>query len=139
MPGIKYQVSQVDGAHKKTGAMVKAKAVLVPTSTQNRTNVLLAIMFREEIRRCMMTHSDREMRLRCSIPGRTEEREMVGNIKRVVVVESWESELRWGAQLWCDHLVRSPSSVGHDLFFMTLRYEHVPVPQCPMFPVPHDT
>ena len=45
-----------------------------------------------------------------------------------MVVESSVSELRWGAQFWRHHLVGSPSYAGHDIFCMTARYDHVPVP-----------
>ena len=44
------------------------------------------------------------------------------------MVESWESERRWGVQLGSDHLVRSSSYIGHDLFGMTPRYDHAPLP-----------
>ena len=64
-----------------------------------------------------MTPCDREGN--CALFNRKEDRDgwkdgtyVAEVFRRTVVVESWESELRWGTQLWCNHWCDHPDMLG---------------------------
>ena len=89
---------------------------------------LMMMMSREETRRrWMMTPSDREIHLRCLIEQKRE-RWLEGQHLCGRAPEGGGGALgEWaipGAITWCDHR----DKVGHDLCYMTLSYNQVPVP-----------